>query len=368
MAHAGGPRPSSALVGVALLAVSAVSAAIVASSPAPYVIERPGPVFDVLGDVEVEGQAVPLISIPLEETYPTEGALRMLTVSIAGTPGALPNWLEVAGAYLDPRMDVLPVERVYPPGVTEEETAEESRIEMENSQREAIAAALVALDYPIESDLTVEGFTEGAPSVGVLETGDRIVSVNGRTFESVQDLREALADNGVERPAEVVFERAGVEHAVEITPILSDGEEPVPVLGILVASEFEFPFTVRIQLENVGGPSAGMMFALGIIDKLTEGSLTGGEDVAGTGTIAASGEVGAIGGIRQKMYGARDAGSDWFLAPVDNCDEVVGHVPDGLRVVPVSTLDDALAVLGVVRAGGDANALPTCEQALQTAR
>ena len=104
-----------------------------------------------------------------------------------------------------------------------------------------------------------------------------------------------------------------------------------------------------------------MMFALGIIDTLTPGSLNGGEKVAGTGTISADGTVGPIGGIRQKLWGAKDAGADWFLAPESNCDEVVGHVPDGLRVFAVEDLDDSLAVLDAIRDGGDLDALPTCD-------
>ncbi|HRN29807.1 MAG TPA: ATP-dependent serine peptidase containing a PDZ domain protein, partial [Terrimesophilobacter sp.] len=123
---------------------------------------------------------------------------------------------------------------------------------------------------------------------------------------------------------------------------------------------YDFPVEVNIQLENVGGPSGGQIFALGIIDKLTPGSLTGGEDVAGTGTIDGTGDVGAIGGIVHKMFGARDAGARWFLAPVENCAEVVGHVPEGLTVIAVDTLDDSLAALGSIRAGADAASLPTC--------
>ena len=132
------------------------------------------------------------------------------------------------------------------------------------------------------------------------------------------------------------------------------------LIGVSTMHDYDFPIQVTIQLDNVGGPSAGMMFALGIIDTLTDGELNGGERVAGTGTIDAAGTVGPIGGIRQKMFGAVDAGDTWFLAPADNCDEVVGHIPDGLRVFKVSTLDDALGVLSAIRDGGDLGALPTC--------
>ncbi|KTS80421.1 ATP-dependent serine peptidase containing a PDZ domain protein, partial [Microbacterium testaceum] len=133
------------------------------------------------------------------------------------------------------------------------------------------------------------------------------------------------------------------------------------LVGISLALGFDLPVDVKIQLNDIGGPSAGMMFALGIIDKMSPGDLTGGQHIAGTGTIDEQGQVGAIGGIRQKLYGARDAGATWFLAPSANCNEVVGHVPNGIRVFSVSTLSDSLKVLETIRDGGDLDALPTCE-------
>ena len=136
---------------------------------------------------------------------------------------------------------------------------------------------------------------------------------------------------------------------------------PWPTLCLAMFPVREFPFDVKIQLDNVGGPSAGMMFALGIIDKLSDGELNGGQKVAGTGTISADGTVGPIGGIRQKLFGARDAGADWFLAPASNCDEVTGHVPDGIRVFAVATLDDSLAALKAISSGTGLDALPTCD-------
>ncbi|MDD6373614.1 MAG: Lon protease [Bifidobacteriaceae bacterium] len=116
---------------------------------------------------------------------------------------------------------------------------------------------------------------------------------------------------------------------------------------------------VSIEIGDVGGPSAGLMYTLGIIDELTDAEETGGQTIAGTGTIEDDGSVGAIGGIRQKMVGARDAGATWFLAPSSNCDEVVGHVPDGLRVVSVGDIDDAYTSLVAIGEGAG-DSLPTC--------
>jgi PDZ domain-containing protein len=133
------------------------------------------------------------------------------------------------------------------------------------------------------------------------------------------------------------------------------------VLGIGAGMDYTFPFDVKIQLNNVGGPSAGQMFALGIMDKLTPESLTGGKRIAGTGTIDNTGQIGPIGGIRQKMYAARDTGkASYFLAPASNCDEVTGHIPAGLHVFAVKTLADSLKVLQAVRDGSSTADLPTC--------
>jgi len=345
--------------GLVLIVVAAVCLGVVASLKAPYVIEEPGPTFDVLADTTVGGQHVPLISIPGEETYPTTGSLRMLTV-YATSPGEPPTWLDVVQAFLDPQDAVLPEERVYPPGITQEENADEAALDMQNSQREAVAAALGELGYQLDATVDVHSLTEDSASEGVLQPGDRLVSINGVALTSADQLRKEIQANGVGEPATLVIERGGAQQTVQVTPKAASASDSTAVLGIYVEAGYAFPFDVKIQLENVGGPSAGMMFALGVYDKLTDGSLTGGQDVAGTGTIDANGEVGPIGGIRQKMWGAVEAGAKYFLAPTDDCEEVVGHVPSGLTVTAVSTLDDALHALDVISTGGDVASLPAC--------
>jgi PDZ domain-containing protein len=348
-------------IGWLLLLLGLAAASVLALSPAPYVIEKPGPVYDTLGSVQFQGNEVPLIEIPGEETFPTEGELSLLTVTIEGNPERLPTWVDIALAWLQPSQTVVPVDAVYPPGRTVEQTTEQSQVDMENSQREAIAAALTELGYDVPGRLVLAGTVEGSPAEGVLEEGDVVLSVNGETFKDVTSLREAIADNGTSTAADVVVERDGDELSFEVVPVLSDGEDSPPVIGVWVGAEYEFPFDVTIQLENVGGPSAGLMFALGIIDKLTPGALNGGEEIAGTGTITGTGNVGRIGGIRQKMYGALQSGADWFLAPEENCADVVGNVPDGLTVFSVATLDDALNALDAVRTGDGLDRLPGCE-------
>jgi PDZ domain-containing protein len=339
---------------------------VLALAPSPYVVQQPGPVFDTLGTVPVgeDGDEVPMIEVAGAETYEAEGSLDMLTVSVVGTPEQRPTWFEVAMAWFDRSKAVLPIESVYPPGVTSEQRDEQNQTLMTDSQQTAIAAALRALDYDIGQQVTIGDISEGSPADGVFEVGDIIERANGQTVTDVAALRRIIADNGASAPVSFDVLRDGDETALEVTPAeqtLDDGSSSAAV-GVIASSTYDFPIDVSIQLDNVGGPSAGMMFALGIIDTLTPGSLGDGRTVAGTGTIDDAGAVGPIGGIRQKLFGAEDAGAELFLAPASNCDEVVGHVPDGLDVYAVSTLDDALEVLETTGAGGDTDDLTTCEE------
>ncbi|HEV7564503.1 MAG TPA: PDZ domain-containing protein [Microbacteriaceae bacterium] len=354
--------PRSVVVGWVLLGVAFVLALCLALVPAPYVIEEPGPVFNTLATDQVVGTAAsksdkPLITIPGQKTYPTTGALDLLTVSVVGNPQALPSWMEVASAWFDPSKAVLPVDAVFPPGETSQQSNQANQTLMIDSQKDAVAAALNKLGYHFPQAVAVKQVISKTPAAGILKVGDEIVSVNGTPVPGVQSLRDALAKNGAGKPAQIGIVRAQAAQTVTITPVKSGTSV---VLGIGAGMDYTFPFNVSIQLNNVGGPSAGQMFALGIIDKLTPGSLNGGKKVAGTGTIDNEGNVGAIGGIRQKMYSARSAGATWFLAPASNCDEVTGHIPSGLKVVAVKTLDNSLAALKAISTGGNTGSLPTC--------
>jgi PDZ domain-containing protein len=347
-------------IGWAALGVAVVIGVGFALLPAPYVIEQPGPVYDTLGVAEHEGEEVPLIEIPDEQTFPTDGELNLLTVTVLGRPGQTPSWLEVLGTWLDPTRSAVPVEAIFPPGVSDADRDAQNSAAMVDSQQDAIAAALVELGYDFPRDVTVAGVLDDSPAAGVLEEGDVIAAVNGTAVHSVDELRAAVRENGAVDPADLLVVRDGVEQTITITPVERDG---TVALGVGVRMVYDFPIDVELQLDNVGGPSAGMMFALGIIDKLTPGPMTGGEIVAGTGTIDSAGEVGPIGGIRQKLWGAEDAGADWFLAPASNCDEVTGHVPDGLRVFAVSTLDEARTIVEAIGEGSDTSDFASCPAA-----
>ncbi|RFA19966.1 YlbL family protein [Subtercola boreus] len=331
--------------------------------PSPYVIEQPGPVFNTLGTSDHDGTAVPLITIQGATTYPTSGALDMLTVSVVGTPDSRPSWAEIVGAWFDTSRAIVPLEAIYPPSVSVDQQNEENAAQMVDSQQEAIAAALTDLKIPFTTTATVgvAQVADGSPATGILQSGDLIDSVNGTAVTTVDGLKAAVTANGDAAPATIVITRDSAESTVQVTPKAGDGGAVLLGIGAATTANYDFPFTVNIQLDNVGGPSAGMMFALGIIDQLTPGELNGGQKVAGTGTITADGTVGPIGGIRQKLSGAKQSGATVFLAPSTNCDEVVGHVPDGLKVFAVTTLSDSLTVLNDISSGTNTDSLPTCD-------
>ncbi|TFC09834.1 PDZ domain-containing protein [Cryobacterium algoritolerans] len=340
-----------------VLGVALTIGLILGVTPSPYVIEKPGPVFNTIGTAKHNGTETPLITIPGQTVHPTEGSLDLLTVSLVGTPDNRPSWLKVAGAWLDPSQAVIPIDVAFPPSVTTKQRDDENQAMMVNSQQDAIAAALTNLGYDYPTVVSVVSLPKDSPAKGIMKAGDQVVSVNGAAVADIAALRKALKSNGTEAAASIGILREGKALTVQVAPVKSSG---AVVVGINVTTSYEFPFDVKIQLDRVGGPSAGMMFALGIIDKLTPGAIQGGANVAGTGTIDQAGTVGPIGGIRQKLEGASEAGVDWFLAPADNCNEVTGHIPGGLKVFAVKTLDDSLAVLDAIRTDGDLSRLPTC--------
>ncbi|SEN13819.1 PDZ domain-containing protein [Cryobacterium sp. TMT1-3] len=348
-------RPS---IGWTALLIALVAGVILGIMPAPYVIEQPGPVYNTLGSAtDADDVETALITIPDETTYPTGGRLDLLTVSLLGNRENRPSWLSVARAWLDPSEAVLPIDQVFPANVSTEQRDARASADMINSQQDAIAAALTHLGYDYPTTVSVVSLPDGSPAKGVIEPEDQISAVNGTSVANVAELRAALQTNGAETAARLDIVRGGAAQTVEVTPIDNDG---TIVAGVNVTVAYDFPFDVQIQLDKVGGPSAGMMFALGIIDKLTPGELQGGENVAGTGTIDQSGAIGPIGGIQQKLFGAVENDATWFLAPADNCDEVTGNIPDGLTVFSVATLDEALTVLDAIKTGADTSALPSC--------
>lgn len=354
-------RSNGTVAGVIALSVSLVALVALTFVPTQYVIQRPGPVFDTLGTaLGTDGSKVPLIEVPDAKTYPTGGTLDLTTVQVVGNRDRTPTWFELALAWFDRTRAVVPIDTVFPEGVTSEQRDERNAALMVDSQHEATAAALTELGYDVGAQVEVVSVLEDSPAQRQLKDGDRILAIDGVRVDSATVLRDTI-QKAKGAPVELSVLRGSESTTVTITPekTTDTAGATVWLIGISLTTDYTFPVDVKLQLDNVGGPSAGMMFALGIIDTLTPGELNGGEKIAGTGTIDAAGKVGPIGGIRQKLYGARDAGATIFLAPESNCDEVVGHVPDGLRVVSVSTLHEAREAMTAIGAGTGAS-LPTC--------
>lgn len=344
------PRRAS---GIIFLAIFTTSLLALVFLPTPYVIEQPGPVFNVLS-VE-NGQ--PVITVENAKTYETKGDLDLLTVRVLGSRENTPSWLELGLAWLDPAQVITPVDAIFPVGQSFEQAEVESAAMMEQSQQDAIAVALKKLKYQVPYEVYVSEVVKNAPASGILRATDFVKRANGKAIHSVQELR-AVLNEAAGAAVQIEIERAGKLQTVSVTPTKNEAGDYR--MGVVVGIKYDFPVHVDLKLTDVGGPSGGMIFALGIYDLLTPGYLLGGEKIAGTGTINAAGEIGPIGGIRQKLYGAKNAGAEYFLAPADNCTDVVGHIPSGLNVYKVTNFDDALAAVSAIGSGGNLAALPTC--------
>lgn len=323
----------------------------------PYAIYEPGPVTNTLEATD----GTPVVTVRGARTYPTSGALDFTTVYVSGGPGAPVDGWDVLRAWADPAAEVVPRAEAFPPGASQDEIAEINTKEMANSQQEAIAVALRGLGRTVDEHVVVDAIEKGAPALGALEAGDRITAVDGRRVRTRVEAIRAIRARRVGATVRLSVVRDGTDRVVRVPTVgarVSGGGE-VPVIGVILAPRFTFPFDVTIDAGEVGGPSAGMMLSLAVRDVLTPGAMTGGKQIAGTGTISERGSVGPIGGIEHKLVGARRAGAQWFLAPADNCSEVRGHVPDGLRVVRVSTHREAVDAVEAI-AADRTGALPSC--------
>jgi PDZ domain-containing protein len=326
--------------------------------PVPYVSRSPGPVYDTLGSVG----GAPLITIKGATTYPTTGQLDLTTVSEAGGPGrpsigliqAIRGWLSSSDA-------VLPQPLVYPPGTSEEQIQQENSLDMRDSQDTATIVALRAANIPVTPTVVVDSVQPGGPSLGKLKEGDVFVSVDGAPIVTADDLRTAVGKVKPGAPVTMVVHRGSADQTVTVTTAPATDDPTRPIVGISLRTGYDSKVTVDIKLDAVGGPSAGLMFTLGIYDKLTAGSLTGGLHIAGTGTMSVDGTVGPIGGIQQKLRAARSDGATAFFVPASNCSEAVPAAPNGLRLIKVSTFTQAVAAVRALAAGEtSSSALPTC--------
>lgn len=329
-------RGVTVLLGAALVVLSIWGITV---APVPYATLGPGPTVDTLGTADGD----PVIEVSGAATSTSAGQLRLVTIYVADQP----TLLEAIRAWFDAEDAVVPREFVYPPQRSKQEIDEQNAQEFRASQTSAETAALRQLGHPVQ--VIVTEVVKGRPAEGKLAPGDEVTSVDGVAVTSRTKLQELIRAKPAGTALTVGHRRGGQEASTTITSAAdSDG---IPVLGIAVENRQPHPFTIKIDLERIGGPSAGLMFALGIIDKLDPDDITGGMVIAGTGTIDEEGRVGPIGGVPQKLVAAKDVKATAFLTPEDNCAEAVANAQPGLKLVKVATLDDALAALAALREG-----------------
>lgn len=322
--------------------------------PVPYLVEMPGPVFNTLG--EHEGTEV--VTIKGAKTYPTSGNLDMLTVAVAGGPGRPVFPSQALWSVVKKQDTVVPTEAYYPLATTRDQVTQQNEAQMSTSQDVAVAAALNHLGKKYTTQLGVGSVANGAAAAGALEPGDIITKLNGSPITgSPDDITRMQGTVAKGKPVELDILRDGKKHHEKVKP----GDTPDgPKLGIVLAPSYDFPIDVNFNLDDVGGPSAGLVFTLTIIDKLEPGDMTGGVRIAGTGTITEDGVVGPIGGARQKVIAAHEAGNKFFLSPVGNCADA-SRAARGLdmKVISVDTLDTAVEAVDAI-AHNDTSKLTEC--------
>jgi PDZ domain-containing protein len=286
----------------------------------------------------------------------------MVTVSYYGGPGANPpfNIFAALKAWLSPHEAVVPQQEIFTPGQTQQQVFQQDTEQMLNSQQTAQAAALCQLGIGFGIKDTITGTVRSVPGLGrlpaygVLHRGDVVTAVDGKPVTCKASAASMIGAVATGTPVTLTVMRHGLIRKFSLTTVDNKGQ---PLIGVNIVESFTFPFKVKINIGNIGGPSAGMMFALAIIDKLTPANLADGRFIAGTGEIEVNGTVDPIGGIQQKMAGARAAGATVFLAPAANCPDAAQAIPPGLRVIKVSTLSGAIAALRALKSGG---AVPSC--------
>ena len=329
--------------------------------PVNAVIEAPGPTWNVLDNGSSSSEDV--LKVSGTETYPTEGALRMTTVSVSGCPGYPVTTADLIAAWFSADKRIVDRNEVCPQDQSAEQVEETGKAQMTASQDSAVIAALVETGKAGAMHLTVTEVTEQQTSTEI-QAGDVLETITPEggqttTITSFSQLRELMTTIPEGTRVTLGVRRGDQKASAALTTIAPQEGTTGSLLGLSLKISVDSPVEATFGLSDVGGPSAGMMFALGVVDEITPGSLTGGKDISGTGTIDMTGQVGPIGGIQQKMAGARESGSTFFLAPASNCNEVTGHEPKGMQVFAVNTLHEAVAATEAI-ASGNTSGLATC--------
>ena len=309
----------------------------------PFVSLGPGPTFDTLG--EVEGKEV--VDIEGTDVHPTSGHLNMTTVSQSDglTLG------HALGLWMSGTEQLLPRDLVYPPDKSKDEVDEENTTDFKRSEDNAGYAALGYLKYPMA--VTVESVTDAGPSAGKLQPGDAIDMVNNTPVANLDEFTAVVKNTKPGDQLVVDYRRKNAPLGTTTITLGANPDRDQAFLASRVLDAPWAPFTIEFNLANVGGPSAGLMFSLAVVDKLTTGDLNGGKFIAGTGTITGDGKVGSIGGITHKMLAASEAGATAFLVPTENCAEAKTAHDGAMQLIKVDTLSTAVDALKTYSAGGE---------------
>ncbi len=327
----------------------------VAITGLPFVTFAPGPTVNVLG----ENDGKPIIEVTGHPTYQDDGQLRMTTVSVTERNARL-DLFTLMRTWMSRHDAVYPFFAQYGSTGSQQQDAAEGQVEMVTSQDAAVAAALTQLHIPIHPAIEIVHVTDGMPADGKLQVRDVLRKIGDTRITPKTDVPALVAAVPPGKSVPITVERDGKEVTVHVAPVSKDGHT---LFGITLQTAYTFPFKVAVNIsDNIGGPSAGLMFATSIYDTLTPGSLTDGEVVAGTGTISADGKVGEIGGIQQKIAGARADGAKLFLVPPANCSDALGADNGPMRLVKAATLAGAISEIKAWTADHDAT-LPSCEPA-----
>jgi Lon-like protease len=330
-------------------------AALMAAVPVPFVTWSPGRVQDTLGTV----RGTPIITISGVDSFPTTGRLDLTTVAITRADSRL-TLPEAILSYWLPSRDTLPREAVYPPGKTAEQVDSEEAVSMETAQSDAVVAALRAAGEPVAEMPVVTSVTVGGPAHGRLLPGDLVVSVDGVDGSSADSVGEQIRTHRIGQRVDFVVLRDRVRKRVSITTAESSTASGVAVVGITVGVGYRYDPRISFDLgQQIGGPSAGLVFALAIYDKITEGPLLQDRHIAGTGGITPAGAVQRIGGIQEKIAAAEKAGATVFLVPAANCRDLAGVNTD-LTLIKVGTLTEGIDAIQTLDAPDGAARTPRC--------
>jgi PDZ domain-containing protein len=297
-----------------------------------YVAFSPGTVEDVTDHMTIDAE----ISDPVGDFY-------FLTVSTEDV-----NVFEYIEATFDEEIDLTRRDRVRREGETNEEFTRRNLASMEESKRAATYVALTTLGYePIGKGALITDLVSDTPAVGLFEVGDVVVGVDGRPVTLADEAVDIVGTFGPGDSVTVTVTHGteGGTEDITVTLAANPDDPNRGLIGIFLTTAIEFPVDVDIDSGNIGGPSAGLMYTLGIMNLLTPDDMTKGHRIAGTGTIRFDGSVGPIGGVRQKVYAARDAGAEYVLVPADNYDDALEAAEGDIEVLSIATIDDALRFL-----------------------